>query len=60
MREADANTIYREAIASLRHVLALCDDHDVGGVALPHVDLALNLLKAEHRARTRVTDPAPL
>lgn len=50
MPNADADSIYSEAILLLQKALALCDEAAIGVTAAPHLDLALHLLQAEYQA----------
>lgn len=56
MPNTESGPIYSEAIALLQRALALCDAGAVGKTATPHLDLALNLLQAEHQA-SRILAP---
>jgi hypothetical protein len=50
MANADAGPVYTEVIALLQKALVLCEDSEIARAAIPHVDLALNLLIAEYQA----------
>ena len=55
MPDTQPETAYIDALALLERALALCDDAAIGRSATPHLDLALNLLRAECQASRALT-----